>query len=532
MLKVREATAADVHGIRDVFMASYGEEYPYHEFLETDALTRMVFSDSSILLVAVDEATDRVLGTASVVMNVGALGDLTAEFGRLAVHPDARGQGAGHLLMQERLIRAQDQIHVGIVENRVAHPFSQKISLRHGFVPVGFLPWKLRFIERESIALYMRHFGDALRLRRNNPRVIPEARLLADFSLSNCGLDCDAIVEADARSYPHIDDFELQEMTTDGFSSLLRIQRGRVRQREVFGPVRLHYGLFQLHARQCNYLIARSDGNLVGGIGFLRDDVENSVRVFELLSIDDQPFHFLISRLVQMCREQWEVAYIEVDVSAHAPRMQQTFLECGFLPCGYLPAIVFHEVERLDAVRMSRLLVPPEIPEPQVTEAALPLTRHVLNQFRRQAIIPEVAAAIGEIDFFDGMTEEQAVCVAEICSTRRFQPGQELFAAEDAPEEMFLLLSGSVALSAGTSIEQPYEIMTPDLIGETIVVSPRPHTLTARATTAVLSAVIGREDLLKLIRRRTDIAVLLYRNLARGLAEKLRRSNRTSGDLY
>ena len=38
-------------------------------------------------------------------------------------------------------------------------------------------------------------------------------------------------------------------MTTDGFSTLLRMQRGRVHRREVFGPVRLHYGLFQLQAR-------------------------------------------------------------------------------------------------------------------------------------------------------------------------------------------------------------------------------------------------------------------------------------------
>lgn len=530
MLEVRKATASDVLGIRDVFMTSYGEEYPYHEFLETDTLTRMVFSENSILLVAVEAETQRVLGTASVMMNVGAFGDLTAEFGRLAVHPDARGQRAGSKLMQARLEYARHQIHVGLVENRVAHSWSQKISIKHGFVPVGFLPGKFRFIGRESVALFIRHFGEATHLRRNNPRVIPEAFPLAEFSLRNCELPCDAIVAADTVSYPHIDDFDLQEMTTDGFSSLLRIQRGRVRQREVFGPVRLHYGLFQLQARQCNYLIARRDGNITGGIGFLHDEVEKSVRIFELLAVDDQPLHFLISSLERFCREDWDVDYVEVDVNGHAPRMQQTFLECGFLPCGYLPALVFHEVERLDAVRMARVLTRQPISDPDVAESAMPLAEHVLRQFQRQAIVPEVAAAIGQVELFDGMTEEQAVTLAEICSTEDFRKGEELFQVDGQPTEMYLLLKGTVGLFTNGQTA-PRAIVDRDLIGESSIVSPRPHTLSARADSDVVAAVINSDALETLMRRRRDIAVVLYRNLARCLAEKLRRSC-SDGDLY
>ncbi|MEZ6061397.1 MAG: GNAT family N-acetyltransferase [Planctomycetaceae bacterium] len=530
MPEVREAKASDVLGIRDVFMTTYGEEYPYHEFLEPDALTRMVFSDNSILLVAVEPESQKVLGTASVVMDVGAFGDLTAEFGRLAVHPDARGQGVGGLLMEARLRYARDRIHVGIVENRVAHAFSQRISLRYGFVPVGFLPWKLRFIGRESVALYLQHFGEAVALRRNHPRVIPEAFPLAEFSLRNLGIRCDAVVTDSAVSYPHIEDFELQEMSTDGYATLLRLQRGRVHRREVFGPVRLHYGLFQLQARRCNYLIARRSGTIVGAIGFLHDKNEKSVRVVELLSVDDQPIHFLIRSLETSCREDWQVEYIEVDVNAYAPQMQQTFLECGFLPCGYLPAIVFHEVERLDSVRMARLLVPPEIPEPEVTELAGPIAQHVLSRFRRQGVVPAVSEAMGEVVFFEGMTDEQAVTVAEICRTATYQEGDEVFRVDGEPAEMFLVLRGRVGLFAPGQTS-PCGIVERDLIGESSIVSPRDHTLAARALSDCLLAVIDRGRLEQLLRRRTDIAMILYRNLARSLAQKLRRS-RSECDLY
>ena len=179
-----------------------------------------------------------------------------------------------------------------------------------------------------------------------------------------------------------------------------------------------------------------------GGIGFLHDEVEKSVKVFELLSVDDQPLHFLIQNLERFCRENRGVEYIEADVNAYAPQMQQTFLECGFLPCGYLPALVFHEVERLDAVRMSRLLVPPEIPDPEVIQAAQPLTQHVLRQFRRQGVVPIVAEVIGELDFFDGMTDEQAVSLAEICSGRGIiNPETNSFGSEVNPRRCFLYSS-------------------------------------------------------------------------------------------
>ena len=41
----------------------------------------------------------------------------------------------------------------------------------------------------------------------------------------------------------------------------------------------------------------------------------------------------------------------------------------------------------------------------------------------------------------------------------------------------------------------------------------------------VKAAVLRRQDLEELVRQRPDIGVVLFRNLARGLGEKLRRSD-------
>ena len=129
MIEIREATGNDVEQIGAVFHASYGENYIYSQYYDTQALLRLVYADDTILLVAVDTEHDRVAGTASVVFGIGAYNDLVGEFGRLSVHPDYRHRGIGKLLMQGRIDRVCERLHVGLVENRVVHPFSQKRDL-------------------------------------------------------------------------------------------------------------------------------------------------------------------------------------------------------------------------------------------------------------------------------------------------------------------------------------------------------------------------------------------------------------------
>src|SRR5262249_8834932 len=153
------------------FLACYGTDYSDARYYEEPLLTRMVYSDDNLILVAEDSATGRVVGTGSVILQVGAYADLVGGFGRLAVHPDSRHQGVGKALMSERLGRVQERLHVGLSEARATHPYAQKIAEAHGFAVVGFLPLKWQVQQRESLVLLAHYFGQALELRKNHPRV-------------------------------------------------------------------------------------------------------------------------------------------------------------------------------------------------------------------------------------------------------------------------------------------------------------------------------------------------------------------------
>jgi hypothetical protein len=61
MITLREATGQDVAAIREIFLATYGTDYTDPRYYDDALLTRLVYSDNSLLLAAEDAETGRVV---------------------------------------------------------------------------------------------------------------------------------------------------------------------------------------------------------------------------------------------------------------------------------------------------------------------------------------------------------------------------------------------------------------------------------------------------------------------------------------
>ena len=525
-ITVRTADERDVSAIRQLFLTTYGGSYPYRNFFDESWLLRSILGDDMVVLVAEEQASRRLLGTASVIVEVSAHSDLVGELGRLAVDSQARSQGLGHLLMEGRLRCIGDRLHVAFVENRTVHHHSQSISIAAQFRPVGFLPNKHLVQTRESVGLHVRHFGPALSLRKNHPHIVPEVHRLASAALASLGMSNDLIVDEVSPAYAARGSFEAETMSSAGLPALLRIERGRVHRREIFGPIRLHYGLFKLAVRHATYLLARdpaaSGGAIAGGVGWVHDPIEQAARIFEVVARTDEAIRFLLEEAVQRIAALG-TRYLEIDVSAHAPRMQRTLVELGFFPAAFVPAMVFADVERLDIVRMVKLFGEADVAVPDAVPELRPFFDLVADSLRQTHVLPEIQSAIGALPLFFGLDEAQSCRLAAAMHTRTLHEGAALFETGQDARAMYVVLSGELGIERGD--REIGVVHSGDVVGERGLLAGGPHRSTARAKGALRVAMLDAESLSLLSRQRPDIALVLYRNLAYGLGQKLDAAN-------
>ena len=83
---IRDAEESDIGGIQKIFTACYADHYVYPQYYDAERLKRLIFDRDVVFLVVAEKESGRILGTGSVIVDIGASGDLMGEFGRLAVH--------------------------------------------------------------------------------------------------------------------------------------------------------------------------------------------------------------------------------------------------------------------------------------------------------------------------------------------------------------------------------------------------------------------------------------------------------------
>ncbi len=529
-ISVREAREGDVPAIRDLFIRCYGLNYRYREFYNDHWLKKTVYSDNYLFLVATDN--DRILGSASIYYDIGSYTDLLGEFGRLVVDPEFRERGIGSMLMSERLRFAKARLHFGLANTRTKHPFAQSISYKYGFQPVGFLPLASLFEERESTAVMGQLFTTAKDLRRNHPRIIPEIFPLASKVLSSMGLPNDLLVIEDADSYPMHDEYQVDELAEAGLPYLLRIERGRLKRRQVFGNLMLSLGYFALQTKEAQYLVAKQGEVIVGAIGYVHDQVGKTIKIVELIDIDDGVGGFLLRELDRRAREELDVAYAEVAVSAYWPRIQRTLDQLGFCPVAYCPSYVFHGMERLDAIRMAKLYIPFEMGNIELIPAVEEVFNTVVPGFLAKRVGIQVDELTRSISIFKGLIDAQLRSISGICRVVQFTQGDTIFREGEVNRNLYMLLTGEVKILMGPENITVGKVLAGDVLGEISLVESLPHSATAIVARDSQLIVVSHEDFKALKERYPRIGMTVMQNIARSLGNKLKTVDITVSQLY
>jgi CRP-like cAMP-binding protein len=123
------------------------------------------------------------------------------------------------------------------------------------------------------------------------------------------------------------------------------------------------------------------------------------------------------------------------------------------------------------------------------------------------------------------LNREQASRLSTLFETVTFADGETIVAAGDRDARLYILLSGMARVFSGTPTEEVGTVAQGELLGEVSLLRKTPHSATAVADGIVEAAVVTHQDLNQLLKQRSDIGLVLFRNLATGLSSKLSRND-------
>jgi CRP/FNR family transcriptional regulator len=170
-------------------------------------------------------------------------------------------------------------------------------------------------------------------------------------------------------------------------------------------------------------------------------------------------------------------------------------------------------------------LIPLDIGPVMLIPPTSDMAKMVLAAFKRREVMPRLGELVDRAGLFQGLEEEQLERLAAGFRYVVFSAGSEIFAQGDSCEEMFLLLTGEVEIRIAGSDKPIGRVEAGECLGEVAVLMGGDHSASAFAASEVEAGILTRQDLESLVRLRPGIGVVLYRNLACGLGEKLRRAD-------
>ncbi len=132
------------------------------------------------------------------------------------------------------------------------------------------------------------------------------------------------------------------------------------------------------------------------------------------------------------------------------------------------------------------------------------------------------------LELFEGLSSTELGELAQILHARTYKPGEVVFAEGDVGRALFILESGSVALTrrgAGGAEEPLHTVQPGEFFGEMALLESQPRTATATAAETSRLHLLYRAKLETLLQSHPRVGVAVMGHLARLLSARLRRAN-------
>ena len=523
---IRRATVDDAIPWIDLLIASIGEGYVSREVYDP-VWAASQFAEESNCETWVLEASGALIGSVTFLPPNWPLLNPICNLGRLLLRPEAHATGAARALLGRVCAVASERGQTVVSRVSGADNPQQLLLEQLGFICCGYQPFKHLLELRSGYLFYVLPCARVLGLRQRLSGSVPQATELAAAVLGVMGLPAPEPLRDGATGYP----LRSQELHTEeiGFGDY-QFCKSQLRQQnplpEVSGGFHLGLGLMRVESGSTiRALLGRTGERTLAGLAYCFDEHDRCVRIVDTFCVDEVSLGAVCQSLAKISQDQLQATYVEMDVLASATRLLKTAEQLGFVPVAYLPAFFSRSGAVDDVVKLVKLNLPYSFEGGEFTRQARSVAEVVDRNFDEQKFGVAIISLLRGLPLFAGLGDGEIRKMAHLFEQRLYRPDEIVFQKGAAGDEVFVVMRGQVEIRLDEKSHAVATMTEGKIFGELAFLDGLPRIAWTVATQPSILLVVHRDAFNRLIAREPHLGMLVIRNIALDLSQKLRHAS-------
>lgn len=529
MITVRRASLQDAPAWVNLVRSTMGDDYPDKQVYDAARVASQLQDADAETWVA--ENQGKVQAALSFLAPSFESNNPVANIGRHLNAPESYLNGTAAALIEKAVQLANERKQLLVSRVLASDNQLQLLYEKVGFSSVGFQPYKHSHRLRESSLFYYRVGGHDIGHRLPLSESLTQVAELAELSLSSLNIAGPALIRDGITGYPLQTEIQIQDGTREDFD-LWKIQAQSANFGiEISGAQNQGVGFFRtISDEPPRALFAGRDGRVLAGVLYVLDRIDRCVRLIDSFSIDDLSFGPLLSRIVKKAQQELSAVYVEMDVLATAPRLLKCAEQIGFVPVAYFPAIHWKAGNYADVIKMVKLNLVYALENVSFSAQAKRVAAIIDQSFQDQKMGVAIIHLLGALPFFEGLGDGELRKVSRLFNQKLYRVGEKIFNKGDSGNEAYVVMRGQIEILLEPGSKPIAQFGNGQIFGELAFLDGSPRTALAVASQPSILLVIQRVAFNTLVQREPHLGMVVMRNIALELSNRLRKTNQALAD--
>ena len=523
---IRRATVDDSIPWIDLLLASIGGNYVAREVYDP-VWASTQFDEESNCETWVLEANGVLIGSVTFLPPNWPLQNPICNLGRILLRPEAHATGAARALLSRVVAVASERGQSSIARVSSTDNAQQLLLEQLGFICCGYQPFKHLLEHRSGYLFYVLPSARVLGLRQRLSGSVLHVTELASAVLGLIGLPAPEQLRDGATGYPlRAPDMRTEEISFEDY----QFCKSQLRQQnpfpEVSGGFHLGLGLLRVESGgPIRALLGRTGDRTLAGLAYSFDEQDRCIRIVDTFCADEASLGAVCQVLLKLTQDQLQATYVEVDVLASAPRLLKTAEQLGFVPVAYLPAFFSRSGAVDDVVKLVKLNLPYSFEGGEFTRQARSIAELIDRNFDEQKVGVAIIGLLRGLALFAGLGDGEIRKMAHLFEQRLYRPGEVVFVKGGCGDEVFVVMRGSVEIRLDEKSQAVATMTEGKIFGELAFLDGSPRIAWTVAIQPSILLVVHRDAFNRLIAREPHLGMLVIRNIALDLSQKLRQAS-------